>query len=299
MRVFITGASGWIGSHTTDAALAAGHEVVGLARSDASAASLDQKGAIVLRGDLDTLDVIRAGARDADAVIHLANKHDWAHPEDTNRTERSAVQTIADALEGTGKPFLLASGIAGIATAGAPAVESDATPFIGPDALRGGAEALALEYRDRGVQTVALRFAPTTHGTGDHGFIDILVANALAKGVSGHVGDGANRWGAVHVTDAAALNVLALEHADAMPVVHVVAEEGVTTRAIAEAIGRRFDLPVAAISPEDAPEHFGFLGGFFGMEMSGSSDVTRDTLGWTPTGPTLIADIEAGAYSRA
>jgi nucleoside-diphosphate-sugar epimerase len=299
MRVFITGASGWIGSATTDAAVAAGHQVVGLARSDASADKLEQRGAIALRGDLDTLDVIRRGSIDADAVIHLANKHDWANGAETNRAERAAAQTIADALEGTDKPFLIASGVAGIASPGQPAVESDPNPFVGPDAPRGGTEALALEYRNRGVQSVALRFSPTTHGTGDHGFIDILVKAALAKGVAGYVGDGANRWAAVHVSDAAAMNVLALEHADTTPVVHAVAEEGIPTKEIAEAIGRAFDLPVASISPEDAPDHFSFLGGFFGMEMSASSAVTREALGWTPTGPDLVADIEAGAYRQS
>jgi nucleoside-diphosphate-sugar epimerase len=298
MRVLITGASGWIGSATTDEALAAGHQVIGLARSDASAAALEAKGATVLRGDLDSLDVIRAGALDADAVIHLANKHDWSNPAESNRAERAAVATITDALQGSGKPFLFASGVAGLAQ-GRPSTEADPSPFSGPDSMRGGAENLALEFRDKGIEVVSLRFSPTTHGVGDHGFIDILVKAAVRNGVAGYVGDGTNRWAAVHRSDAARLNVLALENASAMPVVHAVAEEGVPTKEIAEAIGRSLGLPVVSVPAAEAAEHFGFLGGFFGMEMSASSAATRSTLGWTPTGPTLVEDIDAGAYAQA
>ncbi|KQO59744.1 SDR family oxidoreductase [Curtobacterium sp. Leaf261] len=297
MRVFITGASGWIGSATTDEALAAGHQVIGLARSDASAAALEAKGATVLRGDLDSLDVIRTGAVDADAVIHLANKHDWSNPAESNRAERAAVSTITEALEGSGKPFLFASGVAGLAQ-GRPSVESDASPFTGPDAMRGGAENLALEFLDRGIEVVSLRFSPTTHGVGDHGFVDVLVKAAVRNGAAGYVGDGTNRWAAVHRSDAAKLNVLALENPSAMPIVHAVAEEGVPTKEIAEAIGRSLGLPVVSVPQADAAEHFGFLGGFFGMDMSSSSTATRETLGWTPTGPTLVEDIDAGAYAQ-
>lgn len=298
MRVLITGASGWIGSATTDEALAAGHQVVGLARSDASAAALEAKGATVLRGDLDSLDVIRRGAIEADAVIHLANKHDWANPAESNRAERAAVSTITDALRDSGKPFLLASGVAGLAQ-GRPSTESDPSPFSGPESMRGGAENLALEFLDQGVQVVSLRFSPTTHGVGDHGFIDVLVKAAVRNGAAGYVGEGSNRWAAVHRSDAARLNVLALENPSAMPIVHAVAEDGVPTREIAEAIGRSLGLPVVSVPESEVAAHFGFLGGFFGMEMSASSAVTRATLGWTPTGPTLVEDIDAGAYAQA
>ena len=184
MRVFVTGASGWIGSATVDELLAAGHEVTGLARSDASAAALQAKGARVHRGDLDDLASIRAGAEAAEAVIHLANKHDWSNPAASAAAERAAVQTIGDALAGTGRPFLFASGVAAL-TQGRPATESDPSLFYGPDAPRGGSENLAFEYVDRGVHSVSLRFAPTVHGAGDHGFIAAIAAVAREKGVSG------------------------------------------------------------------------------------------------------------------
>jgi nucleoside-diphosphate-sugar epimerase len=296
MRVFVTGASGWIGSAVVDDLLAAGHAVVGLARSDASAAALQAKGATVRRGDLDDLDGIRRGADDAEAVIHLANKHDWADMAATNASERAATQTIGDALSGTGRPFLIASGVAGLA-GDRPATEADPSPFHGADAPRGGSENLALEFVDRGVHSVGLRFSPSVHGTGDHGFVAHLAAIARQKGVSGYPGDGTNRWAAVHRTDAARLVTLGLEKAPAGTRLHAVAEEGVPTREIAEAIGRAFGLPVASVPTDDVAGHFGWIGGFFGMSLAATSAATRELLGWTPTGPTLVEDIDGGAYS--
>ena len=296
MRVFVTGASGWIGSAVVDELLAAGHEVTGLARSGASAAKLAAKGVEVRRGDLDDLAGIRAGAEAADAVIHLANKHDFANPAVSNAAERAAVETIGDALSGSGRPLLLASGIAGIGQ-GRPATEADASPFHGPDSPRGGAENLALEYAGRGVRPVSLRFSPTVHGTGDHGFIAVLSAIAREKGVSAYPGDGTNRWAAVHVTDAARMVVLGLEKAPAGARLHAVAEEGVPTKEIAEAIGRAFDLPVASVDPADVAAHYGWIGGFFAMDLAATSAATRELLGWVPAGPTLIADLDGGAYS--
>jgi nucleoside-diphosphate-sugar epimerase len=296
MRVFVTGASGWIGSATVDELLAAGHEVTGLARSDASAAALQAKGAQVRRGDLDDLGSIRAGAEAAEAVIHLANKHDWSNPANSIAAERASVQTICDALAGTGRPSLLASGVAGL-TQGRPSSENDPSPFHGPESPRGGSENLALEFTDRGVHTVSLRFAPTVHGTGDHGFIAAIAAVAREKGVSGYPGDGANRWSAVHLSDAARLVALGLAKAPAGTRLHAVAEDGVSTRDIAEAIGRAAGLPVTSIAPDDVQGHFGWIGTFFGMDLAATSTATRELLGWAPAGPTLIEDLDARAYS--
>jgi nucleoside-diphosphate-sugar epimerase len=296
MRVFVTGASGWIGSASVDELLAAGHEVTGLARSDASAAALQAKGARVRRGDLDDLAGLRAGAEAADAVLHLANKHDFSDMAGTAAAERAAVQTIGDALAGTGRPFLLASGVAALAQ-GRPATEDDPSPFHGPDSPRGGSENLALEFAERGVHPVSLRFAPTVHGAGDHGFIAVIAQVAREKGVSGYPGDGTNRWAAVHVSDAGRLVALALDKAPAGARVHAVAEEGVPVRDIAEAIGRSLGLPVASIAPDDVQDHFGWIGMFFAMDLAATSAATRELLGWEPAGPTLIEDLDAGAYA--
>ena len=295
MRVFVTGASGWIGSAVVDELLGAGYEVVGLARSEASARSLEAKGATVQPGDLDDLNSLRAGARGADAVVHLANKHDFANPAVSNKAERDAVQTFGDALAGSDRPFLLASGAAGIVQ-GRAALESDVSPNVGPDSMRGGAENLALDFVERGVGSVSVRFAPTVHGHRDHGFVSAIVGAAQSTGVSGYVGDGTNRWAAVHRGDAARLVRLGLEKAAPGTVLHAVAEEGIPTRTIAEAIGAGLHIPVESVRAEDAQEHFGFIGLFFGFEMSASSAATRKLLDWTPTGATLLEDIADGAY---
>lgn len=296
MHVFVTGASGWIGSAAVDELLADGHSVTALARSDAAASALEAKGVRVQRGDLDDLDGLRRGADAAEAVLHLANKHDFTNPAASNAAERAAVQTFGDTLADTDRPFLFASGIAGMAQ-GRPATESDASPHHGPDSPRGGAENLALEFVGRGVRVVSLRFAPTVHGAGDHGFIDVITAAAKRHGFSGYPGDGSNQWAAVHRSDAARLVALALAKAPAGARLHAVAEEGVPTREIAEAIGRALDLPAASVAPDDAASHFGWIGGFFGAEMSAVSGATRELLGWAPSGPTLVEDIAAGAYT--
>jgi nucleoside-diphosphate-sugar epimerase len=297
VRVFVTGASGRIGSPTVDELLAAGHEVTGLARSDATAAALAAKGAQVRRGDLDDLTGIRAGAADAEAVIHLANKHDFDNPAVSNRAERAAIEAIGETLADSGRPFLFASGIMPIG--GRTLTEDDASPFHGVDTPRGGGENLALGYLSRDVHVVAVRFAPTTHGVGDNGLMSRLVAIAREKGVAGYVGEGTNRWPAVYRSDAARLVRLGLEKASAGAILHVVGEEGVPTRQIAEAIGRALDVPVTSVAAQDVPAHFGWLGGFFGMDLPASSARTQELLGWTPTGPTLLHDLDTGAYSHA
>jgi nucleoside-diphosphate-sugar epimerase len=302
MRIFVTGASGWIGSAAVPELLAAGHEVVGLARSEASADALRAVGAHTHPGSLDDLDSLRSGAEQADGVVHLAFKHDFDAYSSSGLTERAAVETMLGALEGTGKPFLFASGVALLAP-GRVATERDATPSSGPEAPRGGAEQLALSAADRGVRPVALRFAPTVHGAGDHGFTAVLADIARRTGVAGYVGDGGNRWPAVHRSDAGRLVALALDDAlagaPALPAVHAVAEEGIPTREIAEALGAALGVPTASIPAEEAAGHFGWLGAFYGADAPASSALTREHLGWAPTGPTLLEDIAAGAYSTA
>jgi nucleoside-diphosphate-sugar epimerase len=288
MRVFVTGASGWIGSAVVDELVAAGYDVVGLVRSDVSASVVESKEATTLRGDLDDLDSLRRGATDADATVHLANKHDWANPAESSRAERAAVETIAETLIGTNRPFVFASGVV--------AGETEPSPFVGPDSMRGGSENRAFDFIDQGVRAIAVRFAPTVHGMRDHGFIANLAEVARRTGVAAYVGDGSSGWAAVHRTDAARLVRLGLEQAPAGARLHAVAENAVPTRMIAEAIGARFGLPVTSVAPEDAVDHFGFIGQFFGRDMSSSSALTQATYGWEPTGPTLAEDIAAGAY---
>ncbi|MEZ0164516.1 NAD-dependent epimerase/dehydratase family protein [Kineococcus sp. LSe6-4] len=295
MRVFVTGASGWIGSHAVDELLAAGHQVLGLARSDASAAALAAEGAEVLRGDLDDLDVLRRGAESTDGTVHLANKHDFAHPEVSNAAERAAVQAIGDVLVGSDRPLLIAGGLAGFGLE-RPVTETDVNPAVGPDSPRGGAERLVLGLAGRGVRPLVARFAPTVHGAGDRGFVAALVATARARGAAGYVGDGSHRWAAVHVTDAARAVRLAVEGAPAGSVLHVVAEEGVPTRDIAAAIGRGLDLPVDAVDPARYAAELGWIGSFFGQDVSATNDRTRALLGWEPTGPTLADDLAGGSY---
>jgi nucleoside-diphosphate-sugar epimerase len=298
MHVFVTGASGWIGSATVDELLAAGHRVTGLVRSDAAAAAVQAKGAEVLRGDLDDLAALHRGAEAADGVVHLANKHDWAHAEETNAAERAAVETLGSALVGSDRPFVVASGVAGL-TVDRPAAEDDPNPSVGPRSMRGGSENRALDYVDQGVRTVIARFAPTVHGHADHGFVALLTAAARRHGVAAMIGEGTNSWAAVHRTDAARLVRLGLESAPAGTRMHVTAEEAVRTRDIARAIGDALGVPVTTIDPDDAVDHFGFIGRFYAMPMAAGSTATRELLGWRPTGPTLLEDIADGAYTAA
>lgn len=297
MKVFVTGASGWIGSASVAELLAAGHEVVGLARSDEAAQRLETAGATVLRGSLDDLASLRAGAEESDAVLHLGFKHDFSDYAGAGRTERAAVETFGDVLAGSGRTLLLASGVAGLAP-GRVATEKDRSTHVDPESPRGASENLAFGFVTRGVRSVSARFAPTVHGEGDHGFVATLVTIARQKGVAGYVGDGSNRWPAVHRSDAARVVRLGLELAPAGTALHAIGEQGIPTKEIAELIGAGLGVPVDSIAPEDAAAHFGWIGMFFGADVPASSSATQELLGWTPTGPTLRDDLEAGYYFR-
>ncbi len=292
MRVFVTGASGWIGSAVVPELIAAGNEVVGLARSDASADALAAAGALVHRGALDDLESLRSGATESDGVIHLAYIHDFSQYTDAARTDRRAIETLGAALGGSGRPLLIASGTLGV-TAGRVATERDASD---PNFPRGESAETALSMAARGVRSSVVRLPPTVHGRGDHGFVAMLVDIARSKGASGYVGDGSNRWPAVHRVDAAHLFRLGLEKAPAGSILHAVADSGVPARTIAEVIGRHLDLPVVSVAPEDSSDHFGWLGAIYALDAPASSALTRELLDWRPIQPGLIDDLEQGHY---
>lgn len=299
MRIFVTGASGWIGSAVVPELIGAGHRVVGLARSDASAAALAAAGAEAVRGTIDDLGVLRDAAAASDGVIHLAFKHDLAFSggfQDAAETDRRAVDAFGDALAGSDRPFVLASGVVGLAP-GRVATERDLPALDGsPVAARAATARAALALASRGVRSSVVRLSPTCHGEGDNGFMPTLVAIARDRGVSGYLGDGANRWPAVHRLDAARLFRLAAEQAPAATVLHGVAEEGVAIRDVAEVIGRHLDVPVASVAPEAAAEHFAWLGAFLGADSPASNTLTRELLGWEPTHPGLLEDLDKGHY---
>ncbi|WP_369222858.1 SDR family oxidoreductase [Streptomyces sp. R39] len=301
MRVFVTGASGHVGSAVVPELLAAGHQVVGLARSDRSAAALTAAGAEAHRGDLDDLDGLAAAAAAADGVIHLAFKHDAMFAGDFDSAvaaDLRAIDTLGDALAGTGKPLVTTSGtmllaFAGLADAATEADALDAGPRI-------DAENAVVALAERGVRSSVVRLAPTVHSPLDHnGFIPTLVSIARSKGVSAYVGDGANRWPAVHTLDAARLYRLALESAPAGSQLHAVDDEGITFRRIAEGIGRGLDLPVVSVPPTEAEAHFGFLSAHAQADNPSASTLTRDLLGWKPVQPGLADDLDQGHYFDA
>ncbi len=304
MKVFVTGASGWIGSAVVPELLGAGHQVIGLARSESAAAALAAAGVEVHRGTLDDLDTLRSVAAASDGVIHLAFKHDIAFSGDFKGAvdaDRRAIETFGEVLAGSDRPFVIASGLLGL-TPGRVATERDPEP----DAARPNTDAegrldnahMTLSFATRGVRSSVLRLPPTVHGDGDAGFMASLIRIAHTSGVSGYIGDGSNRWPAVHRLDAAHLFRLAVEKAPAGSVLHAVGDEGVPIRSVAEVIGRHLDLPVASISPEDAGKHFTWLGGFIGLDSPATSVLTQQLLGWQPVHVGLLADLEQGHYFK-
>lgn len=301
MRVFVTGATGYVGSAIVRELIEAGHHVVGLARSDKGAAALTAAGAEVHRGALEDLDSVRAGAAAADGVIHTAfsavrrggnvgSETDYAA---ACRAERQAVEALGETLAGSGRPFVITSGTAGLAP-GRLATEEDAPDPGQAVALRAPLEQAALSFAARGVRVSAVRLPLSVHGEDDRGFLPALIGIARAKGVSAYTGDGSNHWSAVHRLDAAWLYRLALEAAPAGARLHAVGDEGVPLRDIAEVIGRHLDLPV--VRAEDAGGHFGWFAAFASFDNLASSVLTQKRLGWRPMRPGLISDLEKGHY---
>jgi nucleoside-diphosphate-sugar epimerase len=295
VRVFITGASGFIGSAVAAELIDAGHQVEALARSEDAAARLAELGAEVRLGSLDDLDGLRAGAAGADGVVHCAYIHDFQRMEHAAAADLSAVEAFGEVLEGSGRPLVITCGTALVAPGRVATEDDSADPGAHP---RVASERLALALAGRGVRSSVVRPGPSVHGEGDHGFVPILIQIARSKGVSAYVGDGSNRWPAVHRLDAGRLYRLALESATPGSVFHAVADEGIPTREIAEVIGRHLSLPVASLDAEQARAHFDWMARFWGVDAPASSALTRERLGWRPVEVGLIEDLERGHYFK-
>jgi nucleoside-diphosphate-sugar epimerase len=296
MRIFVTGAPGFIGSALVPELIRAGHHVLGLTRSEAGAEALQKAGAEVLRGNIEDLDSLRRGAASTDGVIHLAFNHDFSQMQKNCDDERKAIQATGEVLLGSDRPFVITSGTGLLANVdGKPSTEDSPTASWNP---RAASEAVVKELRERGVNTSVVRLAQI-HDTRKQGLVPYLLAVARKKGVSAYVGDGGNRWPAAHVSDTARLYRLAFEKAQPGAIYHAVDEEGVPVKAIAEAHGRGLKLPVVSIKPEEAEAHFGWLAHFAGRDMPSSSALTQKKLNWKPTGPGLIADLDGMDYTQA
>lgn len=291
MRVFVTGATGWVGSAVVDELIGAGYQVLGLARSAAGARSLGAAGAEVCRGELTDLESLRGGAAASDAVIHTAFIHDFTKFQENCDIDQRAIETIGAVLAGSDRPLIVTSGL-GIQRSGPLGTETDPPAAQYPRRSEHAAEALAA----RGVRASSVRLAPSVHGDGDHGFVPMLINTAHEKGVAAYVGDGLNRWPGVHRLDAARLYRLVLEKGVAGGRYHGVADEGVPFREISGVIGRRLKVPVVSLSPEDAARHFGWMAAFAGMDLAASNHLTRERLGWEPRERGLIADMDHGLY---
>ncbi|QUD87433.1 SDR family oxidoreductase [Phenylobacterium montanum] len=295
MRVFVTGATGYIGSAVIDELVSAGHSVLGVARTDEGAKALAERGVDVQRGDLTQPETLAAGARACDAVAHTAFIHDFSRFAENAEIERVAVQAMLDVLEGSGKPLVISSGVLLTPKSGEALMETD----VGPDFGRTATENMVIAAAERGVRTAAIRLAPTVHSKDDRGFTPILIDAARRTGVAAYIGEGANRWPAVHRLDAARLYRLALEKGSPGARYHAVGDEAVPTREIAGAIGRHLGLPVVSIPAEKAGDQFGFLAMFFGLDAPARADRTRAELGWAPREPGLLAGLATDAYYQS
>ena len=298
MRVFVTGATGFVGSAVVSELLAHGHQVLGLARSDQSAAKLADAGADVLRGDLETAEALRQGAEASDAVIHAGFIHDFSRFAEACAIDRAAIETLGAAIENTKKPMIVTAGVAFLDAAGPVTVEADSA-FPPSDDYPRASEAAARTLSARGVQASVMRLPPSVHGKGDHGFVPMLIDIARQKGRSAYIGEGQNAWPAVHVHDAAQAFRLAVERTRGAETYHAVTEQGVPFRKIAEAIADGLGVPCASLSLDEAREHFDWFFGFASIDQPTSSDLTRARLGWSPTGPALLGDMRDAGYFGA
>lgn len=295
MRIFVTGATGFVGSRVVKELIAGGHKVLGLARSDAGARALAAVGAEAQRGALEDIEILKSGAAASDAVIHLGFSHDFSNFTESCKTDKLAIEALGSALAGSDRPLIVTGGLAGLAGPGQLATEESVLPPDFP--FPRVSEQTALSLVSKGVCAVVMRL-PQVHDTVKQGLITFAIATAREKGVCAYVGDGTNRWAAAHVNDVARLYRLAVEKPEAGTRWHAVAEEGVQLRDIAESIGRGLSLPVKSITAEEAPAHFGWWGMLAGADLLASSAITRQKLGWNPTGPGLLADLEQMDYAR-